>query len=123
MPDADNPFASALPQLIAIANSHPVFGPKKEAVPDDERWPTYDVIKGTDMVFALWEDASQPQGYNAILVKGYDKLRELYAFLEQPPQSSTQWPWTMTAVKCADANWAEELGDLFQKFFPDLRTH
>ena len=121
MTDTD-PFTNAMPQLIKIANSHPVFGPKKGTVPDGEQWPTYDVIKETDMVFAVYEDASKPLGHNAVLVKGYDKLRQLYVFLEQP-QGATEWPWTMTAVKCADRDWAEKLGDVFQKFFPDMRTH
>ncbi len=114
--ETDGPLARLKPQLIEIANSHPVFGvgAALDAVP-------YDLIESTGMVFAIWEDAAEPQGYGAILVKGYDKLREIYALLAQPKECT--WPWTLTAMKCADAGWAERLGDVIQKSFPDMRTH
>jgi hypothetical protein len=117
--EADGPFARVMPQLINLANSHPVFGQKKDtpSAPDD----MYDLVRSVDMVWAIWEDTAQPLGHSAILVKGYDKLRELYALLAQP--RVCEWPWTMTAFKCVDADWAERLGDLIQQFFPDNQTH
>ena len=36
----------------------------------------YDLLKNTDMVWAIWEDATKPLGHDAILVKGYNKFRE-----------------------------------------------
>jgi hypothetical protein len=119
--ETDGPFARLMPMLIEIANSRPVFGPKRDVGPDDQNAATYDLIESTGMVFAIWEDAAKSQGHSAILVKGYDKLRELYTLVAQPREGN--WPWTVTAIKCVDADWAERLGDLIQKFFPDMRTH
>jgi hypothetical protein len=114
--ETDGSFTRALSKLIKIANSRPVIGPNKDAVPDPEN-NTYNLIKDADMVFAIWEDANRPLGYNAILVKGYDRLRELNVLLAQPRECV--WPWDMTAIKCVDEDWAIRLGDLVQKFFPD----
>jgi hypothetical protein len=114
--ETDGSFTRALSKLIKIANSRPVIGPNKDAVPDPEN-NTYNLIKDADMVFAIWEDANRPLGYNAILVKGYDRLRELNVLLAQPRKCV--WPWDMTAIKCVDEDWAIRLGDLVQKFFPD----
>jgi hypothetical protein len=118
--ETDGLLARLKPQLIEIANSRPVFGPKRDVGPALDAAP-YDLIESTGMVFAVWEDAAEPLGHGAILVKGYDKLRELYTLLAQPRECT--WPWTLTAIKCVDADWAERLGDVIQKSFPDMRTH
>lgn len=112
----DGAFARVLPKLIEIANARPVFGPNRDAAPDPKN-NTYNLIYDADMVFAIWEDATRPLGYNAILVKGYDKMRELNVLSEQPGECT--WPWDMTAIKCVNEDWAIRLGDLVQKFFPD----
>ena len=116
--ETDGSFAHALSKLIKIANSRPVIGPNKDAVPDPEN-NTYNLIKDADMVFAIWEDATHPLGYTAILVKGYDKLRELNVLLAQPAECA--WPWDMTAIKCVDEDWAIRLGDLSRSSSPTIR--
>lgn len=77
-----DPFLSLMPDLIKAANGLRLFGSTRLTRSDRDR--IFDQIKGADMDWAIWENPAKPLGHEAILIKGYDKLREFMATISQP---------------------------------------
>ena len=86
--------------LVAMANERAVSG--FPSTSDELR----DVIEDHDVVFGVWQDASQPMGVGWRLIKGD-------AFLHVSVDEHGRMKTKMTAIPCREAEEAEAMRRVF----------
>jgi hypothetical protein len=86
-------YTELLKQIVDIANANDVQM-------DGTMAPVKRIISENEVVFAVWQDETQPHGVGVHPVKGGQKLREILA---DGPSGATH---RVSAIKCVDLNQA-----------------
>jgi hypothetical protein len=95
-----DPMRDLLRDVVEMAND---FNFELENVPSDVRMEMVrQRIAENDVVFAVWQDQTEPHGVGSKLVKGQHLMRQMIA-------DNKSLPLRVTGIKCIDVNQAESL--------------
>jgi hypothetical protein len=79
---------------------------------DGTMTPVHQIIAENEVVFAAWQDARVPDGVGMLLIKGANRIRDVFA-------AEKDAAVRMSAIKTINADQAEEL----RQFLGYDRTH